>query len=240
MPRPVDLHTLFDVTDGSFPFPDWQAGFGGYRWFHVAGFRDVAEACGIKTATELKQNRLRAVMSLPQGWRDIMPDGEWDRLSGPQIDLAYHREPMRFDKGALSILTLEATLKEMNENSQAHVDYLYRHVRLRPALYRVEGFTRDHLNGYVDGLKAAAGQQFDHVFIDMTSEQNSRPVTHQTARAVAECLNKNHGGAFRVSPITRRDELPARCKSPSAREFVGVAVSDPPPRAAGSKGQAAA
>lgn len=140
MTRPIDPLTLIYPPNPGLP-PEWEGNFAGYKWFYAAGWREVWIRSKLSVDT-VKQYRRTAVRNAPATWKKTWSKGEWGSLSGPQVDHAAERRPMRYDKACLAILTLELAMQgedSVKAQMGESID-IYDYISLRPAVFKIDGF----------------------------------------------------------------------------------------------------
>lgn len=140
---------------------NWPESFGTHLFFRVMGIAETAD----QNDFSLRVSRLTAFWTgcharmltlVPAGWRD-RHFGENFSL-GLRQSHASQAALQRFDRAALSILFLQAVLEHKG------IDWpLYRHVRLRPVTYYIEGFGRAfdqirHNTSVIEELRTQTGQ----------------------------------------------------------------------------------
>lgn len=212
------------------PFENWAEVYAPYCFVHTAGLRDLCLEAGITTAKTLKRYRAAAIEAQPKSWREAWREGDWKQLSSPQIDRAFKRKPMSFDKAALSLVAVEQALQKEplaeGVNRDAALKILYDEITLAPAIYVVSGFDRsayDALSpGDLDHLKGQTLQIQNGALLDAS---NGQPVTHYFADRLAAAWTARSGTPATVQIVYARTDLPRRQKHANKREFVSMELA---------------
>jgi len=159
MPRPVDpLELVPNNMRRQLP-QHWLEEFGTFRWFYVAGLREVAALANTRNIQAIKDCRSHALNSVPDEWRDAMPDGEFSKFNPTQIRDAKQFDPIRFDKALMVVLALEEFARM--HRGLANVD-IYEFVEIRPSVFQIDGLNPDALHefrskGLMDQLRQNTG-----------------------------------------------------------------------------------
>lgn len=140
MPRPVDPAELLTLP---ITHNDWVYEQQGYTRFFLTNVETVFRACS------LNANRVRDVIVSSEalletsGWDQLYEEFEWNSFARTQVDrLSNDQGPYLFERACRVILAIEAAAAR----SGAAPSYdVYDHLRIIPAVFILNDFTKDTL-----------------------------------------------------------------------------------------------
>ncbi|MEI9990181.1 MAG: hypothetical protein WDM86_09095 [Rhizomicrobium sp.] len=211
---PNDFMDLVEQdSEGAF-FAKWQEKVGQYYFYRVVGFDEVLKHAGIRFADIFDNDDLKqaTIDLVPESWKREFPrpPADWSSFKKDQVTWAKDSGFQRFDKACMSVLYLYAALRDIAGHKVAELyDFfdLFHYVKIRPALFAVEGFDKDFYDANIarneklenDALSACG--QIERRFLLMAAAQGV--ITRNSAIALRDFFKNERGFASMGRVICR-------------------------------------